>query len=145
MDCYFPKSIIEDNMKTNIIKLLLSPFWFSLILGLATLILFLSDIWVNISQYLFQLIIGFLVGSGLGLTVFCVERFMYIHHFQRQTTSQYQITSLPKMIYLLLLTGIVLYSKSDIGYMIAIASGVYLLTLAFVLFKMRKNQEIMIK
>jgi hypothetical protein len=134
-------------MKTNIIKFLLSPFWFSLTLGLVTLILYLSDIWANISDYLPQLVIGFLISSGLGIAVFCVERSFYISHLQKHATSPYQITSLPKMIYLFLLAVIALNSKSDsdIVNIIAFASSAYLLTLAFVLFQISKNREIIIK
>ncbi len=135
-------------MKKNIIHILTSPFGMSLflgVLGFVSIAIPLFDLWVGKLSPSFQLVMAFFIGSGLGFGVLFIERLRYLRHCLRQhAVIQYKTTSLPKFVYFVLLFGTILNSKSEMGNLIVLASGGYLLTLATILFQIRKNKEIMI-
>ncbi|MGB8982552.1 MAG: hypothetical protein WCC12_11800 [Anaerolineales bacterium] len=130
-------------MKANVIRPAVLSFWYCLLLGLLTLGILLGEMWSEISQHLLRLALGFSVGFGLGVAVFLIEKWIYIRRRSRGSgTSLYRTTVLPVSTCLLLLAVPAVASTSELAYVLAFASSVYLLTLAVILFLVRKSQEI---
>jgi hypothetical protein len=138
----------EDNMFKDIITKIRSPFWFTLVLGAIGLVWPIWELGKTLIDFLSYVVIGFLLGLVLGFGVSMRERWLYVRSLQQQGAHfLYKTTSFPKYV-LLLLAGllVLLDSKGEIGYGIAVAigTGVYLLCLSIVIFRIRNNTQILI-
>jgi hypothetical protein len=131
----------------RILRILASPLLFCLFVGGCSISLLIlnteAEFRIGISEVFLALLIG--VGSGWG--VYLVEKHRYdVVRGNLRKQHLYKTTSLWKYIYILYLFLIVLVNKKGLvayqaAYVIALSSSVYLLVLAFILYRIRRNKQ----
>jgi hypothetical protein len=102
----------------------------------------LRDLGEEISSYSFQLAFSFVLGLGLGLGVFAKELSIYSQwRHKHKKAPLYTGAGLWKFILVIFLVIILFLDKMEKPIdLVAFSGGIYLLTLAYVFFRIRNNK-----
>jgi len=135
-------------MKKEISEKIKASFWLTITLGVISLVFLLFKFGHKITEYSGYLIAGMTAGLGLGVGVYILERSFYIRYYQQQGSHiNYKTSTIPHYIFLLLVFLLITTNQGAyVGLTISIfmTGTTYLLSLAVILYRIRKNKQITI-
>ena len=130
-------------MTIKLLKYLISPLFFSLLMGLVLTFSSLLHLIETLNFSFIRIMYSILIGLGLGLLVFGVEMLFY-RSLQGKLVaeSKYAISELWKGVPFALIVITLMSQDSPYGGFVLLSCGIYLLTISLIFYLIRNRKSI---